>query len=53
MAGLACTMPILGNGEVAEWLKALVSKTSDGVIRSGVRISPSPPMVLALSLFLN
>lgn len=53
MAGLTCTMPIRENGEVAEWLKALVSKTSDGVIRSGVRISPSPPLVVALSLNLN
>ena len=31
-----------GFGEVAEWLKALVSKTSIGVTQSGVQISLSP-----------
>ncbi len=31
-------------GEVAEWLKALVSKTNMGVSPSGVRIPPSPPI---------
>ena len=30
-------------GEVAERLKALVLKTSNGVTRSWVRIPPSPP----------
>ena len=30
-------------GEVAEWSKALVLKTSNGVTRSWVRIPPSPP----------
>ncbi len=31
------------NGEVAEWLKAPVSKTGRLVRASGVQISPSPP----------
>ena len=31
-------------GEVAERLKALVLKTSDGATRSWVRIPPSPPL---------
>ena len=31
-------------GEVAERLKALVLKTSDGATRSWVRIPPSPPI---------
>ena len=30
------------HGEMAEWLKALVSKTSVGETQSGVRISLSP-----------
>ena len=30
------------NGEVAEWLKAPLSKSGIGEILSGVRISPSP-----------
>ena len=35
-------------GEVAEWLKALVLKTSNGATRSWVRIPPSPPLNLIL-----
>ena len=31
-------------GGLAEWLKALVLKTSDGATRSWVRIPPSPPL---------
>ena len=31
------------SGEVAEWLNALVLKTSKGLRPSGVRIPPSPP----------
>tara|TARA_Y100000996_G_scaffold394993_1_gene359809 strand:+ start:304 stop:420 length:117 start_codon:yes stop_codon:yes gene_type:complete len=31
-------------GEVAERLKALVLKTSNGATRSWVRIPPSPPL---------
>ena len=40
-------------GEVAEWSKALVLKTSNGVTRSWVRIPPSPPFLnyLLSSLF--
>ena len=34
------------NGEVAERLKALVLKTSNGATRSWVRIPPSPPLNL-------
>jgi hypothetical protein len=36
------TFSPLNSGEVAEWLKALVSKTSIGVSLSRVRIPPSP-----------
>jgi hypothetical protein len=32
-----------GSGEVAEWLNALLSKSSGRVSVSRVRISPSPP----------
>ena len=31
-------------GSVAEWLKALVLKTSNGASRSWVRIPPLPPL---------
>ena len=31
-------------GEVAEWSKAAVLKTVDGLNRPGVRIPPSPPI---------
>ncbi len=34
--------PLNYQGEVAEWLKALVSKTSIPATVSGVRIPPSP-----------
>ncbi len=37
-------------GEVAEWLKALVSKTGRRATVSWVRIPPSPPANLLLSL---
>ena len=36
--------PKLIQGEVAERLKALVLKTSNGATRSWVRIPPSPPL---------
>tara|TARA_B110000438_G_scaffold288246_1_gene321467 strand:+ start:293 stop:508 length:216 start_codon:yes stop_codon:yes gene_type:complete len=34
------------NGEVAERLKALVLKTSEGATLSWVRIPPSPPHII-------
>ena len=34
----------INTGEVAERLKALVLKTSNGATRSWVRIPPSPPL---------
>ena len=38
-------------GEVAERLKALVLKTSNGFTHSWVRIPPSPPESLELEIF--
>ena len=43
----------LCNGEVAERLKALVLKTSNGFTHSWVRIPPSPPVYLYLKSFNN
>ena len=38
-------------GEVAERLKALVLKTSNGATHSWVRIPPSPPYLLYFKIF--
>ena len=43
----------LCNGEVAERLKALVLKTSNGFTHSWVRIPPSPPDYLNLNFLSN
>ena len=43
----------LCNGEVAERLKALVLKTSNGFTHSWVRIPPSPPNYLNLNSLSN
>src|SRR6266536_2025223 len=36
-------LPVLGRGEVAEWLNAPDSKSDVGVTPPGVQIPPSPP----------
>ena len=38
-------------GEVAEWSKALVLKTSDGLSRPRVQIPASPPFILLDNMF--
>ena len=38
---------------MAEWLKALVSKTSNEATRSRVQISPSPPKLIVLGKYLT
>ena len=41
----------LARGAVAEWLKALVSKTGIGVTLSWVRIPPAPPFTAMITLW--
>jgi hypothetical protein len=49
--GSFCYISGLSRGQVAERLKALVSKTSIGVSLSRVRIPPCPPFISDFSAF--
>ena len=47
---VACYRTCEKRGEMAEWSKAAVSKTVNGVTRSGVRIPFSPPFIFPLPI---